>query len=42
MRLEGVGELGVIERLVLNTPGEDDRGQRLNQLSPENCVLEFG
>ena len=36
MRLEGVGELRGIEGLVLNTPGEDDGGQRVNQLDPEN------
>ena len=35
MRLERVGELGGVDGLVLNTPGEDDGGQRVGQLAPE-------
>ena len=36
MRLKTVGKLGGIESLVLDAPGEDDGGQRVNQLLPEN------
>ena len=39
MRLKTVGKLGGIESLVLDAPGEDDGGQRLNQLLPENSIL---
>ena len=35
VRLERVGELGGVDGLVLNTPGEDDGGQPVGQLAPE-------